>query len=144
MSIQEAEKQVVESFSLFDDWLEKYNYLIELGKALPPMDEAYKQDKYLIRGCQAQVWLHAGMQDGRVVFTADSDALITKGIVALLIKVLSDQPPDAIVQAELSFIDQIGLKEHLSQTRSNGLINMIKQIKLYAIAFQSNQQVNKQ
>ena len=143
MSIQEAEKQLIESFSLFEDWMEKYNYLIELGKELPPMDKAYKEDKYLIRGCQAQVWLHARMKDGRLIFSADSDALITKGIVALLIQVLSDQPPGEIIQSDLSFLDKIGLKEHLSQTRSNGLLSMIKQMKLYAIAFSSDQQANK-
>lgn len=144
MTIQEAEKQLIESFSLFDDWLEKYNYLIEMGKELPPMDEAYKKDKYLIRGCQAQVWLHPRMEDGKLFFEADSDALITKGIVALLIKVLSGHPPGDIVNADLSFIEHIGLREHLSQTRSNGLLSMIKQMKLYAIALSPDQQANKQ
>jgi len=133
-SIKEKEQAVVEEFELFDDWMDKYNHIIEMGKALPVIDDQYKQEKYLIKGCQAQVWLHAEQKDGRVHFTADSDALITKGIVALLIRVLSDQKPDDIIDADMSFIDEIGLKEHLSQTRSNGLVNMIKQMKLYALA----------
>ncbi len=135
-TIQEKEKEVIEEFTLFDDWMDKYNYIIELGKSVPQIDEQYKQEKYLIKGCQAQVWLHAYNEDGRVHYTADSDALITKGIVALLIRVLSGQPAGDIVDADLNFIDEIGLKEHLSQTRSNGLLNMIKQMKLYALAFQ--------
>ena len=133
-SIKEKEQAVVEEFELFDDWMDKYNHIIEMGKALPVIDDQYKQEKYLIKGCQAQVWLHAEQKDGRVHFSADSDALITKGIVALLIRVLSDQKPDDIIDADMSFIDEIGLKEHLSQTRSNGLVNMIKQMKLYALA----------
>ncbi len=135
-AIQEKEQEVIEEFSLFDDWMDKYNHIIELGKSVPQLDEQYKQEKYLIRGCQAQVWLHAHYEDGKVYFTAESDALITKGIVALLIRVLSGEPAKDIVEADLNFIDEIGLKEHLSQTRSNGLLNMIKQMKLYALAFQ--------
>ncbi len=137
-TIKEKEQEVIEEFALFDDWMDKYNYLIELGKSVPKIDDQYKEEKYLISGCQAQVWLHARYEDGRVYYTADSDALITKGIVALLIRVLSGQPPADIVDAEMTFIDEIGLKEHLSQTRSNGLLNMIKQMKLYALAFQKS------
>ncbi len=137
-TIKEKEQEVIEEFALFDDWMDKYNYLIEMGKSVPEIDDRYKEEKYLIRGCQAQVWLHAGYEDGKVYYTADSDALITKGIVALLIRVLSGQPPADIVDADLTFIDEIGLKEHLSQTRSNGLLNMIKQMKLYALAFQKS------
>ena len=133
-SIKEKEQAVVEEFELFDDWMDKYNHIIEMGRTLPVIDDQYKDEKYLIKGCQAQVWLHAEQKDGRVHFTADSDALITKGIVALLIRVLSGQKPDEIIDADMSFIDEIGLKEHLSQTRSNGLVNMIKQMKLYALA----------
>ncbi len=140
MSIQEKEKEVREEFALFNDWMDKYNHLIELGKALPDLDAELKQDKYLISGCQARVWLFPRLNEaGHLVFAADSDALITKGIVALLIRVLSGHPPADIVQAKLAFIDEIGLREHLSQTRSNGLLNMIKQIKLYALAFSAKQ-----
>ncbi len=137
-TIKEKEQEVIEEFALFDDWMDKYNYLIELGKSVPEIDAQYKEEKYLIKGCQAQVWLHARFEDGKVYYTADSDALITKGIIALLIRVLSGQPPADIVDAEMVFIDEIGLKEHLSQTRSNGLLNMIKQMKLYALAFQKS------
>ena len=137
MEIKEIEQQVIGEFELFEDWMDKYNYLIELGKELPPMDPSQKEEKHLIKGCQAQVWLKAEYRDGNVMFSADSDALITKGIVALLIRVLSGHPPEDILAADLSFIDEIGLKEHLSQTRSNGLVNMIKQMKLYALAFQA-------
>ncbi len=133
-------QEVIEEFELFDDWMDKYNHLIELGKSLPEISDSDKEDKYLVKGCQARVWLLAGLENGKVVFTADSDALITKGIVALLIRVLSDQPPGDIVDADLGFIDKIGLKEHLSQTRSNGLLNMIKQMKLYALAYQRSGQ----
>ncbi len=142
MNINEKEQQVIEEFELFEDWMDKYNYLIELGKELPLLDESLKVEKYLISGCQAQVWLHAGFRDGNVVFTADSDALITKGIVALLIRVLSGHSPQEILESDLSFIDEIGLKEHLSQTRSNGLVNMIKQMRLYAMAFQAKSKGN--
>jgi cysteine desulfuration protein SufE len=142
MSIKEKEQQVVEEFTLFGDWMDKYNYIIELGKELPALDESLKVEKYLISGCQAQVWLHAAFRDGKVIFTADSDALITKGIVALLIRVLSGHRPEEILESDLSFIDEIGLKEHLSQTRSNGLVNMIKQMRLYALAFQAKSKGN--
>ncbi len=137
MKIQELEQEVIDEFNLFDDWVDKYNYLIELGRSLPLFDDELKQEKHLIKGCQARVWLHASFENGKVIFTADSDALITKGIVALLIRVLSSQPPQSIIDCEMGFIDRIGLKEHLSQTRSNGLNNMIRQMKLFALAFQA-------
>ncbi len=134
-TIKEKEQKIISDFEMFDDWMDKYNYIIELGKSISLIKEEYKTEKYMIKGCQSRVWLHADYQDGKVIYTADSDALITKGIAALLIEVLSGQPPKEIVDTELSFIDEIGLKEHLSQTRSNGLVNMIKQMKLYALAF---------
>lgn len=140
MSIKEIESDIISEFEMFDDWMDKYNYIIETGKSLPLIDPEYKQDQFLIKGCQSQVWLHAALEDGKVVFRADSDALITRGIVGLLIRVLSNQPAHDIVDAELSFIDAIGLKEHLSPTRSNGLVNMIKQMKLYALAFKAKEQ----
>ncbi len=135
-NIKEKENEIIREFELFDDWMDKYNYLIELGKSLPPIDEKYKTDKYLVKGCQARVWLYAEHNDGRVKYSADSDALITKGIIALLIRVLSGQAAGDIIKNDMSFIDEIGLREHLSQTRSNGLANMIKQMKLYALAFE--------
>ncbi|MDR2868396.1 MAG: SufE family protein [Bacteroidales bacterium] len=137
MTIQELSDQLTEEFSLFDDWMDKYNYIIELGKELPLIDAQYKTPQYLISGCQSQVWLHADYQDGKIIFTADSDAIITKGIIYLLIKVLSEQTPEDILNTPLDYIDRIGLKEHLSPTRSNGLLSMIKQIKMYAIAYQA-------
>jgi len=137
MSIKEKEQEIVEEFSLFDDWMDKYNYIIEVGKSIDKIDEKYRKNQYLISGCQSQVWVHAEYKDGKVYFKADSDALITAGIVGLLMRVMSGQTPEEIVNADLSFIDEIGLKEHLSQTRSNGLVNMIKQMKLYALAFQA-------
>jgi len=136
MSIPEIEAEIVSEFSLFEDWMDKYNYLIDLGKSLPVIDPKYKTDQYLISGCQSQVWLYAAYREGKVIYTADSDAIITKGIVNLLIRVLSDQTPTDITETRLSFIDQIGLREHLSPTRSNGLNSMIKQMKLYAVVFQ--------
>lgn len=142
MNIKEVESEIISEFEMFDDWMDKYNYIIETGKSVPVIDPKFKGDQFLIKGCQSQVWLHASMEDGRVIFRADSDALITRGIVGMLIKVLSNQPPQDIVNAELAFIDQIGLKEHLSPTRSNGLVNMIKQMKLYALAFKAQQQGN--
>ena len=138
-TMQEREQQLIEEFSLFDDWMDKYNYIIELGKELPMIDAQYKTPDYLIDGCQSQVWLHPEYRDGLLYFTADSDAIITKGIVNLLIFVLSGRTPQEILQNDLSYIDAIGLKEHLSPTRSNGLASMIKQIKLYALAFQSKE-----
>lgn len=136
-SIEEKGQALVEEFSLFGDWLEKYNYLIEMGKDLPMVDPKYKIKNNLITGCQSNVWLHAEYRDEKVRFTADSDAVITKGIVNLLIKVLSGNTTDDIINADMAFIDEIGLKEHLSPTRSNGLVSMIKQMKMYALVFKT-------
>lgn len=134
-TITAREQDIVEEFSMFDDWMGKYEHLIELGKDLPLIEDAYKTEAYRIHGCQAQVWLQAAFRDGKVYYTADSDALITKGLISLLVRVLSDQPPADIARARLGFLDQIGLKEHLSATRKNGLGAMVKQMKLYALAF---------
>lgn len=136
-TIEAVTKEIVEDFEMFSEWMEKYEYLISLGKDLPLIDERHKIDENLISGCQSRVWLHAEMDDNRLIFTADSDAIITKGIVALMVRVLSEQKPEDIVNADLSFTDRIGLKEHLSPTRANGLVSMIKQMKFYALAFQS-------
>jgi cysteine desulfuration protein SufE len=135
MTLQEAEKQIIEEFDLFEDWMDKYNYIIELGKELPLIDAKYKTQQYLIAGCQSQVWLQASYENGIVTFTADSDAIITKGIVNLLIRVLSGRTPKEIIDAPLAYLDQIGIKNHLSPTRSNGLASMIKQMKMFALAF---------
>jgi len=135
MTISEIENEIQSEFSMFEDWMDKYNYLIELGKNLPLIDEQYKTDQFIITGCQSKVWLHAAYRDEKVYFTADSDAIITKGIVSLLIRVLSGHSPDSIIHSDLAFIEQIGLREHLSPTRSNGLSSMIKQMKLYAQVF---------
>ena len=140
MTIKEIQEQIQTEFSYFDDWMDRYNHLIEMGKNCPLIDDRYKTKNYLITGCQSRVWLHASMNDGNIVFTADSDAVITKGIVNLLIRVFSDQKPDDILDADISFIDRIGLKEHLSPTRSNGLMSMIKQMKLYVLAFKTKQE----
>lgn len=137
MSINEIQDAIVEEFSVFDDWMDRYQQLIEYGKDLPPIDERKRTEQYLIQGCQSKVWLDAELRDGKVYFTADSDAIITKGIVALLIKVLSGRTPDEILNTDLYFIDQIGLKENLSPTRSNGLVAMVKQMRMYALAFKS-------
>jgi cysteine desulfuration protein SufE len=136
-SIFETQEDIVSEFQEFDDWMDKYNYLIELSKNLPAIDPALKTKENLINGCQSRVWLHAEYCNHVIRFTADSDALITKGIVALLIRILSDQSPDAILNAELTFIDRIGLRQNLSPTRSNGLLSMIKQMKLYALAYKT-------
>ncbi len=136
MTIKEKSQVVVEEFSIFDDWMDKYSYLIELGKELPLIDEKYKNQTHLISGCQSRVWLHAEDNNGVITFTADSDAVITKGIISLLINVLSGNTPADIVNADFSFLDEIGLKSHLSPTRANGLVSMIKQIQLYARALQ--------
>lgn len=138
-TMKEVEQNLIEEFELFDDWMDKYNYIIELGKELPMIDEQYKTPEYLIEGCQSQVWLHADYRDGLVFFTADSDAIITKGIVNLLIRVLSERTPQEIIDNDLEYLNAIGLKEHLSPTRSNGLASMIKQIKLYAVAFKAKE-----
>jgi cysteine desulfuration protein SufE len=137
MTVNNHEQEIIDEFSLFDDWMDKYNHLIEMGKSLNLIDEKYKDKQHLINGCQSRVWLHATYEDGKVRFTADSDAVITKGLVNLLIRVLDNQTPDDIIDAELSFVDKIGLKDHLSPTRSNGLTSMIKQMKLYAMAFKA-------
>lgn len=134
MSINQIQDEIIDEFSLFSDWMEKYEYIIDLGKHLPLIDEQYKDEEHLIKGCQSRVWLHAGLEGDKVVFTADSDAVITKGIIALLVRVLSNQPAAEVAQSELYFIDKIGLKEHLSPTRSNGLVSMVKQMKLYGLA----------
>lgn len=136
MTISEKEQSILNEFSLFEDWMDKYSYLIELGKELPLIDEKYKTNQYLISGCQSRVWLHAELKEDKVILTADSDAVITKGIVSLLIKVWSGQSPDDILHASTDFLEEIGLKEHLSPTRANGMLSMIKQIRLYARAFQ--------
>jgi cysteine desulfuration protein SufE len=138
VSIAEIENEIIEEFELFgDDWEQKYEHLIELGKSLPLIDAKYKTDDRIIKGCQSRVWLHSELKDGKVVFTADSDAIITKGMVALMVRVLSEQKPQDIIDAKLDFIDKIGLKEHLSPTRANGLVSMIKQMKLDALALSS-------
>ena len=134
-TLKEAQEAVVEEFSLFDEWLDKYEYLISLGKELEPFPEEARTEENLIKGCQAQVWLAAEYKEGKVFFTADSDAIITKGIISLLIRVLSGQAPQDILDCDLHFIESIGLKENLSPTRSNGLLAMIKQMKIYALAF---------
>ena len=135
MTINEIQDEIIEEFSGFDDWMDKYQLLIDLGNEQEPLDEKYKTEQNLIDGCQSRVWLQADLVDGKIHFSAESDALIVKGIVALLIRVLSDQTPQDILDADLFFIEQIGLKEHLSPTRSNGLLAMVKQIKMYALAF---------
>ncbi len=140
MTIQETQNEIIDEFSMFDDWEERYQYMIDLGKTLPLIDDAHKTDDNIIKGCQSKVWVHANMNDNKVVFTADSDAIITKGIIAILIRTFSNQHPTAILMANTDFIDKIGLKEHLSPTRANGLVSMIKQLKMYAIAYQT--QVN--
>lgn len=132
---------LVDQFSIFEDWMDKYNLLIEKGKEIPTIEEQYKNPSYLIKGCQSQVWLHASLSnEGKILFTADSDALITKGMAAILLEVVNNETPSAILAMDFSFIDKIGLKEHLSPTRSNGLLSMIKQIHLFAKAFQLKQQ----
>ncbi|MEZ4797114.1 MAG: SufE family protein [Flavobacteriaceae bacterium] len=137
MTIKDIQEEIIDEFALFDDWMQRYEYMIELGKSLPLIDEQYKTDDNLIKGCQSKVWVHAELKDDKIVFTADSDAIITKGIVAILIRVFSNQHPKDIIEANTNFIDEIGLKEHLSPTRANGLVSMIKQIKMYAIAYQT-------
>lgn len=137
MTIKEVEQQIVEEFSIFTDWMDKYEYLIELGKSLPIINEGQKLEGNLIKGCQSRVWLNAEFKDGKVFFTADSDAIITKGIISLLVRVFSGRSPKEIIDADLDFIKEIGLQENLSPTRANGLLSMIKQIKIYAMAYSS-------
>jgi len=136
MTINEIQDELIEDFYFYQDWMEKYEYIIQLGKELPLINEEYKTDNYIIKGCQSKVWLYPELKDGEVHFTADSDAVITKGLVSLMVKVLSGHTPQEIAQANLYFIDEIGLKEHLSPTRANGLLSMVKQMKLYAVALQ--------
>ncbi|MGJ1536655.1 SufE family protein [Sphingobacterium multivorum] len=136
MTINEIQDELIEDFAFFTDWMEKYEYIIQLGKEVPLIDEQYKTDEYIIKGCQSKVWLFPEIKDGKVYFTADSDAIITKGLVSLMVKVLSGHTAKEIVDAGLYFVDKIGLKEHLSPTRANGLLSMIKQMKLYALALQ--------
>ena len=136
-SIKDIEEEIVDEFNMFENWIDKYDYLIDLGKSLPKIDEKYKVEDNIITGCQSQVWLHAKQEDNKVVFTADSDAIMTKGIIAMLIRVLSGQKAENIVNTNLGFIDKIGLNEQLSQTRANGLNSMIKQMKIYALAFKN-------
>lgn len=138
MTIKEIQEEIVDEFAMFDDWMQRYEYIIELGKSLPLIEDQYKIEENLIRGCQSKVWLHAEKKDDKIVFTADSDAILTKGIIAILIRTFSDQKAVDVMNADTSFIDEIGLKEHLSPTRANGLVSMLKQIKLYAIALQAN------
>ena len=135
MSIKEIQEEIVDEFSMFDDWDERFQYVIDLGKTLPLIAEKYKIEENTIKGCQSKVWLHSEEVDGKVIFTADSDAIITKGIIAILIRVFSNQKAADILEADTKFIDEIGLKEQLSPTRANGLVSMIKQIKMYALAF---------
>ena len=137
MTIKEIQEEIIDEFSMFDDWMERYEYIIDLGKSLPIIDAQYKLDENLINGCQSKVWLYSELENDTIKYTADSDAILTKGIVALLLRVYSGQKPTAILTAETGFIDEIGLKEHLSPTRANGLVSMVKQIKMYAIAQQT-------
>ena len=137
MSIKEIQDEIVDEFSMFDDWMQRYEYIIELGKNLPLIEEAAKTDDNLIKGCQSKVWLQGQQKEDKIVFTADSDAILTKGIIAILIRAFSNQKPADILKADMDFIDEIGLKEHLSPTRANGLVSMIKNIKMYALAFDS-------
>jgi cysteine desulfuration protein SufE len=137
MTINEKQNNIIEEFAAFDDWMDKYALLIEMGNALPPLEEKYKTERNLIAGCQSRVWLNAALVDGQVFFSADSDALIVKGIVSLLINVLSGNKPQEILDNDLFFIEKIGLKDHLSPTRSNGLVALVKQMRLYALAFKS-------
>ena len=136
-SIKDIEEEIVDEFNMFENWIDKYDYLIDLGKSLPKIDSIYKTQENIITGCQSQVWLHAKKEDNKVVFTADSDAIMTKGIIAMLIRVLSGQKAENIINTNLDFINKIGLNEQLSQTRANGLNSMIKQMKIYALAFKN-------
>ena len=140
VTIQEIQNEIIDEFSMFEDWMQRYEYMIELGKSLPLINDQHKTEENIIKGCQSKVWVYGEMKDNKIVFTADSDAIITKGIIAILIRVFSNQHPKDIIEADTNFIDDIGLKEHLSPTRANGLVSMIKQIKLYAIAYQTQLQ----
>jgi len=140
MTIKSIQEEVIDEFLLFDDWMQKYEYMIDLGKSLPLINHNNKTDDRLIKGCQSKVWLDAQLKNGKINYTADSDAIITKGIMAILLRVFSNQTPDAILSANTDFIDEIGLKEHLSPTRANGLVSMIKQLKIYALALKAQKQ----
>ena len=140
MTINELQNNVIEEFADFDDWMDKYALLIDLGNSLPPLEEKYKTESNLIEGCQSRVWLQADYVDGKILFKGESDAVIVKGIVSLLISILSDHTPQEILDADLYFIEKIGLKEHLSPTRSNGLVTMVKQMRMYALAFRTKEQ----
>jgi len=137
VSINDIQNEIIDEFSLFEDWEERYQYMIDLGKDLPLIEAQYKTDSNIIKGCQSKVWVHAELKDDKIFFTADSDAIITKGIIAILIRVFSNQRPKDIIEANTDFIEKIGLKDHLSPTRANGLVSMIKQLKMYAIAYQT-------
>lgn len=141
-TIEQIQEEIIEEFESFSDWMEKYDYIIQLGRDLPLIDEQWKTDEYLIKGCQSQVWLHAEHKDGKVFFTADSDAIITKGLVSLLVSVLSGHEAQEIAEANIYFIDSIGLKSHLSPTRSNGFASMLRQMKNYAVAFAAQQKLS--
>lgn len=136
-NIKEIQEEIVDEFALFDDWMQRYEHMIELGKSLPLVEEKYKTEDNLIKGCQSKVWVHAELKEDKLIFTADSDAIITKGIIAVLIRAFSNQHPKDILEADTEFIDEIGLKEHLSPTRANGLVSMVKQLKMYAVAYQT-------
>jgi cysteine desulfuration protein SufE len=144
MTITEIQEQIVSEFSLFEEWEDKYSYLDDIARSLPKLDENYKTEQYVITGCQSKVWLHSDYKDGRIFFTADSETSTTKGIVSLLIRVLSGHTPDEILNADMGFIEKIGLREHLSPFRSNGLTSMIKQMKLYALAYKTKSEVGGQ
>lgn len=135
MTIKEIQEEIVGEFSMFDDWMQRYEYIIDLGKSLPLIDEQYKTEDNIIKGCQSKVWVRGEQNNDKIVFTADSDTILTKGIIAILIRAFSNQKPSDILEANTDFIDEIGLKEHLSPTRANGLVSMIKEIKMYALAF---------
>ena len=135
MTIKEIQDEIVDEFSMFEDWMQRYEYIIDLGKALPLINEKYKTEENIIKGCQSKVWVHGELNSDKIVFTADSDAILTKGIIAILIRAFSNQKAGDILEANTDFIDEIGLKEHLSPTRANGLVSMIKQIKMYALAY---------
>ena len=137
MNIETIKAELIDEFSMFEDWMERYEYMIELGKSLPVIETKFKTEDNIIKGCQSKVWVHADLQGTKLIFTADSDAIITKGIIAILIRAYSNQHPDEILNANTDFIDKIGLKEHLSPTRANGLVSMIKQMKMYALAFKT-------
>lgn len=139
MTIKEVQDEIIDEFLMFDDWAERYEYIIDLGKSLPMIDEQYKTDANLIRGCQSKVWLHAEQKEDKIEFTADSDAILTKGVIAIMIRVFSGQKSQDILDASTDFVDEIGLKEHLSPTRANGLVSMIKQIKMYALAYDTKE-----